>query len=224
MVGTRVVVVDDDTVLAALVCKALSEDGQHAEWARSSAAADIVSKREPHVLVLSWPRDEALAASTCAALKKQGRSLLLVTTADRRMSTTRAIFDAGADDMLRKPFAIAELLLRVRALGRRGPGLRERPLRAGRIEIDPEARSMTVDGKPVRLTQREFLLIKHLVTQAGRVVSRAELARAVWGGSAPPSNVVVAHASHLRTKLGSAGAQLRAIRGAGYLLDCEEAS
>lgn len=218
------VVVDDDAELARLVCKALVEDGQRAEHVAPVDAPASVARAEPHVLILAWPREPALAVRVCAALREDSRSFLLVTTADRRISTMRAIFDAGADDMLRKPFAITELLLRVRALGRRGSGVRERPLRVGRITVDPEAQAISVDGRAIRLTLREYLLLKHLVTQAGRVVSRAELAHAVWGPSAPTSNVVVAHASHVRAKLGPAGAQLRAVRGAGYMLAFDEVS
>src|SRR5262249_54940756 len=128
--------------------------------------------------------------------------------------------DAGADDYLAKPFALAELRARVTALGRRGPLTRARVVRVGPIAIDREARRVTVDGRAVPLTAKELAIVDVLAARRGRVVAREALVESVWGETTESAEasleVLVAR---IRRKLGGAGAALRTLRGLGYALD-----
>ncbi len=128
-------------------------------------------------------------------------------------------FDAGADDYLRKPFEIPELLSRVRALLKRTESERQGPIHAAAgVEIDPSSRSVTVDGKPVEFTAKEYDLLEYMVTNAGRVISRDEILEKIWGGQrSTDSNVIEVFVCHLRNKIGDTDNKIiRTIRGVGY--------
>jgi DNA-binding response OmpR family regulator len=132
-----------------------------------------------------------------------------------------AAFELGADDYVAKPFSLRELLLRVQAVYRRfhGSGGDEPVRRAGRIEIDPGAFVVRVDGAPVTVTITEFRLLQALSEAAGRVCARAELeARAGCGPHVPHSRVLQTHLRRLRHKLGDAGAAIETVRAVGYRL------
>jgi DNA-binding response OmpR family regulator len=128
-------------------------------------------------------------------------------------------FDAGADDYLRKPFEIPELLSRVHALLKRSE--RDRPMqqyKVGNIEIDPSSRSVSVAGDPINFTAKEYDLLEFFVANAGRVISRDEILEKVWGGQhTTDSNVIEVFVCHLRNKIGDKDNQIiRTIRGVGY--------
>jgi DNA-binding response OmpR family regulator len=131
--------------------------------------------------------------------------------------------DAGADDYLGKPFALAELVARVRALTRRG----ERPvladvLRAGDVALDQRTHRVTVSGREVELSPREYALLEYLLRNSGQVLARDQILERVWGYDAEPEgNVVDLYVHYLRRKLEQAGAGdvIRTVRGAGYLVE-----
>src|SRR5688500_19475234 len=99
----KVLVVDDDVELGRLVCKALNEEGHHSQRVGCAEAAASLCAFRPHVVVLAWPRDGALPSGMRASFGREKQCALLVTTSDRRISTMRAIYDAGADDLLKTP-------------------------------------------------------------------------------------------------------------------------
>jgi len=148
-------------------------------------------------------------------------SILMLTARDTVGDRVSGL-DAGADDYLVKPFAFEELSARLRALSRRsGPGARraEPKLVAGAIELDEAARQVTVGGDPVDLSPREFSLLECLLRHAGQTLSRDQLLDQAWPFSvAVTPNAVDAYVHYLRSKLGSASAQLETIRGVGYRL------
>ena len=144
---------------------------------------------------------------------------ILMLTARSETQDVVTGFDAGADDYLRKPFEIPELLSRVRALLKRvehdTPGAQ---YKAANVEIDPASRSVLVDGEPVNFTAKEYDLLEFFVANAGRVISRDEILEKVWGGQhATDSNVIEVFVCHLRNKIGDNDNQIiRTIRGVGY--------
>lgn len=128
--------------------------------------------------------------------------------------------EAGADDYLAKPFALSELLARVKAMGRRGPTLRTAPILAGDVVVDLESRRVLVRGRSVPLTAKELAIVEVLATRRGGVVARDDLIESVWGDvndSARASLEVLM--ARIRRKLGGAAAPIRTIRGMGYAFE-----
>jgi DNA-binding response OmpR family regulator len=142
---------------------------------------------------------------------------VVVLTAQGAVSSRLACFDAGADDFLAKPFAVAELRARVRALGRRGPLPRGLVRRVGAAMLDVTARRAWRDEVEVPVTAREWAVLELLAVRGGRVVSRGEILEVVWDDDSPRAaaslDVIVAR---IRKKLGDA--VLRTVRGEGYAL------
>jgi DNA-binding response OmpR family regulator len=142
--------------------------------------------------------------------------ILLLTaryTIDDRVRGLRA----GADDYLVKPFAFAELLARIEALGRRSGPAPAVAIVQGAVRLDPRARRVTVDGNEVDLTAKEFDLLRCLMDHAGRVLSRSELKEQVWDFTFDAQTKVVdLYVHYLRRKLGPAGDIIETVRGVGY--------
>jgi DNA-binding response OmpR family regulator len=152
-------------------------------------------------------------------LRGHGDALpILMLTARSDTSDVVRGFDAGADDYLRKPFEMPELLSRVRALLKRAEAASGPVYSASGVEVDTAARRATVDGEEIELTGKEFDLLSYLVANAGRAVTREELIKGVWGGQhSADSNVIEVFMCHLRGKIGDRGAKvIQTIRGVGY--------
>jgi DNA-binding response OmpR family regulator len=157
-----------------------------------------------------------------ADLRRAGKATpVLILTARDGVEDRVAGLDTGADDYLVKPFALAELLARLRALLRRGQPDRETVLRAGDLELDLLARQARRGGAEVPLTQREFEVLAYLVRHQGTVVTRAMLGRDVWKEPDHAlTNVIEVYINLLRRKLESAGKAplIHTLRGVGYRL------
>jgi two-component system copper resistance phosphate regulon response regulator CusR len=161
------------------------------------------------------------------ARRKNPSVPILILTARDAMDDKVKNFEAGADDYLTKPFAFAELLVRVKALLRRGPVNRSSVLRVGDLEIDRLAQSVRRAGKKVELTAKEYGLLEYLATHPNRVFSRTMIIEHVWDQSFQGlTNIVDVYVRHLREKIDDPFSTklLRTVRGVGYSLSDEEAT
>lgn len=217
----RVLVVDDELELRSVVARALTQDG-HAV----STAADLMEARdavcaETDLLVLDLTLPDGFGLSLCRQLRAERSAIpILVLTAHGEVARRVEALDAGADDFLAKPFAIAELRARVRALGRRGPLQRGLIHTQGEVRIDFAARQAEKRGAEVPVTAREWAILEVLARRAGRLVPRDQLLESVWGeATESASGSLEVLIARLRRKLGNE--VIRTVRGEGYALGHE---
>lgn len=150
--------------------------------------------------------------------------ILILTARDAIHDKVRH-FEAGADDYLTKPFAFAELLVRIKALLRRGATRQETILRVGDVELDRLSQQVRCGGKRVELTSKEYSLLEYLMANAGRVLSRTMIIEHVWDQSFDgATNIVDVYVRHLRDKVdaGRDGNLIRTVRGVGYVINDEK--
>jgi two-component system, OmpR family, response regulator len=220
----KLLVIEDDREAAAYIAKGLNESGYVVDTAAEGRDglfmatgggydALIVDRMLPGMDGLS-----VIAALRAAEVKTPVLILSALGAVDDRVKGLRA----GGDDYLVKPFAFAELLARIEALLRRGPGAGAATrLKIGDLEMDLLAREVTRQGKKIELLPREFRLLEFLMRHAGQVVTRTMLLENVWDYHFDPqTNVIDVHVSRLRQKLdkGFDRALLHTVRGAGYRL------
>jgi two-component system response regulator MprA len=198
----------------------LGEAGYRVELAPTGARAlQQLEQEEPDAVVLDLRLPDVDGVSVCRSVRRAGRTMpILMLTALDRVGDRVLGLDAGADDYLAKPFAIEELLARLRALIRRAaPG--SPTLEAGPVRLDPDTREVTCGGEVVDLTAREFDLLAFLMQKPGRVFTREQIFESVWGYSyLGDSKVIDVFVSALRRKLDSKPAPsiVRTVRGVGY--------
>ncbi|MEV6361307.1 response regulator transcription factor [Nocardia asteroides] len=216
----RVLVVEDDDELGRRIATGLRAAGFAVDLARLLVDADVnIAVNSYDVLIVDRGMPDGDGLHLLASVRARGyRVPALVLTARDEVSDRIAGFDHGADDYLGKPFALAELAARVRALSRR----REHPAPArlllGDLEIDLPRRRVQRGGILRSLTPKEFAVLELLAARAGSVVSRSELIEACWDEMAEPnSNVVDAVIAGLRRKLGPPQV-IETVRGAGFVL------
>jgi two-component system, OmpR family, response regulator MprA len=212
---TEIMIVDDDASIRRMLERTLAAEGYEIRLAPDGGAALAELERSlPDLLVLDVTMPGLDGFAVAARARAHGWSLpILFLTARDTVLDTVAGFEAGGDDYLVKPFAVAELLVRLRALLRRTrPAGRELAYRD--LRLDPEARRATRAGREIPLSARESALLELLLREAGRTVTRSEALAAVWDGEAFP-NVVDRYVSYLRRKLGGPPV-IETVRGAGF--------
>ena len=223
----RVLVVEDEPDIAALLTLTLERSGDLVvDTVRSGTAAlQHCADHRPDLVLLDLHLPGVDGLDVCRRLRAATTTAqlpVIIVTARSSESERIAGFAAGADDYIVKPFSPRELVMRVRAVLRRGaraPRSPEAPeVYAGpHLRADFEAVAVAVDGQPVRLTRREFDLLRCLVRNRQRVVSRARLLEQVWGVDRElETRSVDVHIGRLRQKLGPAGAQIETVIGLGY--------
>jgi two-component system, OmpR family, response regulator len=215
----RVLVVEDNAALAELVQRALAVEGFAVDRAPDGEEALFLGETEPYdavVLDLGLPRLDGL--SVLRRWRAAGRAMpVLILTARDAWTEKVDGLDAGADDYLAKPFAMAELIARLRALLRRAHGLARPEIALGALRLDTTARTVTWRGAPVRLTALEYGLLAYLAHHPGRPVSKTELTEHLYTQDFDrDSNTLEVVVGRLRRKL-EAGL-IETVRGQGYRL------
>jgi DNA-binding response OmpR family regulator len=216
-----VVIVEDDSSIRTALQRALEEQGHAvATSANGVGALDLVVRAEPDVVLLDLGLPDIDGLKVLAMLRGVTPVPVIVITARDDDPTIVAALDAGADDYVVKPFGVDHVAARIRAVLRRGGTTGEDPvLRVGDLTIDPRSRRVTLSGRDVDLTRKEFDLLFALASRRGEVVSKRTLLAEVWqqayGGG---DRTVDVHLSWLRRKLGETAAEpryLHTVRGVG---------
>jgi len=220
----RILVVDDEGHLAALVQRGLQEAGHSADVRLDGPSALMaVREGEYDAMVLDWMLPGMDGTEVLAALRAAGERIpVLMLTARQALPDRIAGLDAGADDYLAKPFSFDELLARLRALVRRAAPDEPASVEVGDLRLDLERRLVTRAGQPIALTAREFDVLALLARRAGRCVTRLQILDEVWDGETDlRSNVIDVYVANLRAKVDRpfGRATIRTLRGAGYQLD-----
>lgn len=216
----RILIVEDDRLLGDGITRALTKAGDNADWLTTGEEALHALQLEHFdclILDLGLPGMDGL--SLLRQLRKSGSTLpVLILTARDAIEDRIAGLDAGADDYLLKPFDLAELRARLRAVTRRYKGYSDTLLQLGDISIDTQSQGVHYQGAPVSLSRREYGLLLTLAENAGQVLSRSRLEESLYGwGNEVESNSLEVHIHHLRKKLASS--VIRTVRGVGYMMD-----
>jgi two-component system copper resistance phosphate regulon response regulator CusR len=219
----RILLVEDDQRIARFVAKGLREqayavdvvgDGEEAGYKLSINDYDAV------ILDVMIPGRDGF--QVCRDLRSAGIAVPVIMLTARDTVQDRVTgLDSGADDYLTKPFAVTELLARLRALLRRGHVVRPATISIADLVLDTGAQKATRGGQALALTTKEYALLEYLVREAGRVVSRAEIAEHVWDENFDPlTNLIDVHINRLRRKVdnGFSSKLIHTRRGAGYML------
>jgi len=221
----RILVVEDDDLLASGLMEALEGEGYIVERAADGRRADdLIADTEFDLVVLDWSIPPPSGLELLRSWRHHGYDMpVLMLTGRGRVEDRVSGLDTGADDYLTKPFALEELLARARSLMRRRPRPLQ-PLAVGDLVMDRAAREVTVAGEPVRLTPKEFGVLEYLLARAGQAVSREELAEHVWDHAFDPaSNTVDVIVYRLRKKIDGDRDDrlLHTVSGVGYMLSSE---
>ena len=219
----NVLLVEDDPRIARVVERALSEAGHRVELATDGLEALTSAERGVHdLVVLDVMLPEMDGIEVARELRGEGVRvpILMLTARDAVPDRVRGL-DAGADDYLTKPFALEELLARIRALGRRASDAADQMLTVGPLTLDLDRHEVRREDRPIALTAKEFDLLTYLMRNAGRVLSKDQITEHVWGyDSQATSNVVEIYIHYLRDKIdrGFERPLIRTVRGVGYAL------
>lgn len=225
--ATRILVVEDEEDIAGLIKHTLERGGDASVSVVHSgdAALRAVAEQQPDLMILDLNLPVLSGTEVCRLVRAKPQTAkmpIIMLTARTGESDRVNGLDLGADDYVTKPFSIRELAARVRAvLRRRQDAAAETPpahvYRGARLVADFDAVSVHVDGEPVRLTRREFELLRFLVENRNRVLSRDRLLERVWGYDRfVETRSVDVHVGRLRSKLGAAGSQIETVIGLGY--------
>jgi two-component system, OmpR family, response regulator len=227
----RIFLVEDDVVLRGVMLRSLQDAGHRVDTAGTLEEAEYLWRVQVYDAVLldlnlplnSQPLSPMASGLTVlrAARARGDRTPVLILTARNRTDERIAGLDAGADDYLGKPFDLAEVEARLRALARCNAGAEDQ-VTVGNLALDRAARRFFLDGQPMELPAREFEVLWELMTPAGRVCSKRELAAKLSDlDDLLANNALEAFISRLRKKLVASGAHIRTLRGLGYVLEPE---
>jgi two-component system OmpR family response regulator len=218
----RVLIVEDESLLAERLAATLAERGYVTDVAADGERGDFLLSTEAYdavILDLGLPRIDGLTLLERWRAAGIAVPVLILTARGSWSEKVRGI-DGGADDYLTKPFQMEELLARLRALIRRSSGQLTPELRHGALVLDPRTSQVTLDGQAVKLTSHELRVLSYLMHHRGRVVSQSELTEHIYAQTFDrDSNTVEVFIARLRRKLGAS--TIETVRGLGYRIGTE---
>ncbi|MBA2269351.1 MAG: response regulator transcription factor [Chthoniobacterales bacterium] len=223
--SNRILIVEDEQDVVDMLTLHLEKAGGFAVSVATDGAAGLKKAREelPGLVILDLMLPKMPGLEVCKLLKTDGatRHIPIIMLTAKAEEIDRIVgLEVGADDYVTKPFSPREIVLRVKAIMRRGKGdITDEKMTFGTITVDPSRHHVTVAGKKVRLTSVEFKLLSMLMLRRGRVQSRDRLLNEVWGyESLIDTRTVDTHVRRLRKKLGKAAEAIETVRGFGYRL------
>ena len=219
----RILIVEDEPKLAAFVKRGLVAERYAVDTIPDgSTGLEYVETYPYDLIILDLMLPAMSGEDLLHRIRRRNTCVpVLVLTAKDTVQDKVRLFEIGADDYLTKPFAFAELLVRVKALLRRGPVNRSSTLRVGELELDRLTQQVKRAGKRIELTAKEYSLLEYLMQNADRVLSRNMIIEHVWDQSFDGiTNIVDVYVGHLRSKVddGFSTKMLRTIRGTGYMI------
>ncbi len=223
----RVLIVEDDELLAAGLTRVLEQDGYAVDRVGDGERADHalnVGNYDLVVLDINLPGVDGFTVLKRLRARGQSCPVMILTARDDVADKVRGL-DSGADDYLVKPFVLNEFEARLRALIRRSSMINTSQLVCGHLKLDTAARRAWIEGDELSLTAREWSVLEYLLLRQGQVLSKEKILQAVcnWDENISP-NAIEVYMSRLRSKLEPAEVNIRTIRGFGYLLEAHEAS
>ena len=221
----RILVAEDDAILADGVTRTLRQSGYAVDWVKNGAEADSALESDDFdllILDIGLPKKSGLDVLKRLRSRDSRLPVLILTALDGVNDRVRGL-DAGADDYLAKPFDLSELEARVRALVRRGMSGGPTLLRHGALTYDQVGRIARLNGEALELSAREVSLLEIFLQRAGRLVSKDQLVSHVceWGEEVSP-NAIEVYVHRLRKKLEPGGVRIVTVRGLGYSLEKSE--
>jgi DNA-binding response OmpR family regulator len=217
----RILIVEDEKKLCELIERALKAERYAVDTAADGQTGwALASAYDYDLVVLDLMLPGLSGGDILERIRRRNQQVpILILTAREATEEKVRNFEAGADDYLTKPFAFAELLMRVKALLRRGPVSRSSVLRVGDLEVDRLSQHVKRGGKRIELTPKEYALLEYLATSPGRVFSRTMIIEHVWDQSFEGlTNIVDVYVRHLRSKVDDPFPTklIRTVRGVGY--------
>jgi len=223
----RILIVEDEKKYLDILLRSLRGEGYTADGVGTAAdAVEYLKSYHYDLVILDLQLPDGTGNSLLRRLRETGHTMpVLVLTARSELESKVENFQAGADDYVVKPVAMAELAIRVQALLRRGPALQENVLKAADLEINRLTRQVKRDGKRIELSPKEYSLLEYMFLHPGRVLSRSMIVEKIWDQSFEGlTNIVDVYIGHLRRKVdeGHSHKLIRTVRGLGYMLDAEQ--
>lgn len=218
----RILLVEDDALLADGLARALQRSGYQVEIAGDGLLADRwLSNSEFDLTILDLGLPGLDGSRVLQRLRERRQKTPVLVMSARQATEERVrLLDLGADDYLVKPVELSELEARVRALIRRGQGSAQPEIRLGRLRLDTVGKRAWLDGKALDLTAREWAATEFLASRANRIISKEQFSEALYGWDEEITpNAIEKFISRLRNKLEPAGVTIRTVRGLGYYLE-----
>jgi two-component system, OmpR family, response regulator QseB len=220
----RLLLVEDDEILGDGLVAGLTMEGYAVDWLTNGKLADEALKLNSYELIvldLNLPDMDGMAILRALRSRKDETPVMVLTAKDTIADRVSGL-DSGADDFVIKPFELDEVCARLRALARRSEGRSVPTIEYKGIVLDPASHQVTFHGEKMELSQKEFEILNFLMSNIGKVISRARLEESLYSWNSDiESNAVEVHIHHLRKKLDAS--LIRTVRGVGYIIDNDDA-